>query len=36
MSPGTVYRQEFRPALQEGAEVMDRLFGSVNGDRLSA
>jgi integrase len=28
----TVYRQELRPVLQEGAEVMDRLFGSVNGD----
>ncbi len=27
-----VYRQKFRPVLQEGAEVMDRLFGSVNGD----
>jgi hypothetical protein len=27
----TVYRQELRPVLQEGAEVMDRLFGSVNG-----
>jgi hypothetical protein len=27
-----VYRQELRPVLQEGAEVMDRLFGSVNGD----
>ena len=26
----TVYRQELRPVLQEGAEVMDRLFGSVN------
>ena len=24
----TVYRQELRPVLQEGAEVMDRLFGS--------
>jgi integrase len=28
----TVYRQELRPVLQEGAEVMDRLFGGVNGD----
>ena len=28
----TVYRQELRPVPQEGAEVMDRLFGSVNGD----
>jgi integrase len=28
----TVYRQELRPVLQEGAEVMDRLFGSVNSD----
>lgn len=28
----TVYRQELRPVLQEGAEVMDRLFGAVNGD----
>jgi hypothetical protein len=27
----TVYRQELRPVLQEGAEVMDRLFGSVDG-----
>jgi Phage integrase family len=27
----TVYRQELRPVLQDGAEVMDRLFGSVNG-----
>jgi hypothetical protein len=26
----TVYRQELRPVLQEGAEVMDRLFGGVN------
>jgi integrase len=26
----TVYRQELRPVLQQGAEVMDRLFGSVN------
>jgi hypothetical protein len=25
-----VYRQELRPVLQEGAEVMDRLFGGVN------
>ena len=25
----TVYRQELRPVLQEGAEVMDRLFGGV-------
>jgi hypothetical protein len=24
-----VYRQELRPVLQEGAEVMDRLFGGV-------
>ena len=32
----TVYRQELRPVLQEGAEVMDRLLGSVNGYRLSA
>ena len=28
----TVYRQELRPVLQEGAEVMDGLFGGVNGD----
>ena len=28
----TVHRQELRSTLQEGAEVMDRLFGSVNGD----
>jgi integrase len=28
----TVYRQELRPVLQEGAEVMDRLFGSLSGD----
>jgi hypothetical protein len=28
----TVYRQELQAVLQEGAEVMDRLFGSVNGD----
>jgi len=28
----TVYRQELRPVLQEGAEMMDRLVGSVNGD----
>jgi hypothetical protein len=28
----TVYRQELRPVLQDGAEVMDRLFGSVNGE----
>lgn len=27
-----VYRQELRPVLQEGAEVMDRIFGSVNGE----
>jgi len=27
----TVYRQELRPVLQEGAEVMDRLFGGLNG-----
>jgi hypothetical protein len=26
----TVYGQELRAVLQEGAEVMDRLFGSVN------
>ena len=26
----TVSRQELRPVLQDGAEVMDRLFGSVN------
>jgi integrase len=26
----TVYRQELRPVLQEGAEVMDRLFGTVS------
>ena len=26
----TVYRQELRPVLQEGAEVMDRLFGAVS------
>ena len=26
----TVYRQELRPVLQEGAEVMDPLFGGVN------
>ena len=26
----TVYRQELRPVLQEGAEVMDQLFGTVN------
>ena len=26
----TVYRQELRPVLQEGAEVMDRLFGGVS------
>jgi hypothetical protein len=26
----TVYRQELRPLLQQGAKVMDRLFGSVN------
>jgi integrase len=26
----TVYRQELRPVLQQGAEVMDRLFGSIN------
>ena len=25
----TVYQQELRPVLQEGAEVMDRLFGNV-------
>jgi hypothetical protein len=29
----TVYRQELRPVLQEGAEVMDRLFGSLNRER---
>ena len=28
----TVYRQELRPVLQEGAEVMDRLLGEVNSD----
>jgi len=28
----TVYRQELRPVLQEGAKVMDRLFSIVNGD----
>ena len=28
----TVYRQELRPVLQEGAEVMDRIFRSVNGE----
>ena len=28
----TVYRQELRPVLQDGAEVMDRLFGKVNSD----
>jgi integrase len=28
----TVYRQELRPVLQEGAEVMDRIFSSVNGE----
>jgi predicted RNA-binding Zn ribbon-like protein len=27
----TVYRQELRPVLRESAEVMDRLFDSVNG-----
>jgi integrase len=32
----TVYRQELRPVLQEGAEVMDRLFRSVNGGTPSA
>jgi hypothetical protein len=26
----TVYGQELRPVLQEGAEVMDRLFGTVS------
>ncbi len=26
----TVYRQELRPVLQEGAEVMDRLFATVS------
>jgi hypothetical protein len=26
----TVYRQELWPVLQDGTEVMDRLFGSVN------
>ena len=26
----TVYRQELRPVLQEGGEVMDRLFGTVS------
>lgn len=29
----TVYRQELRPVLQDGAEVMDRLFGGVNSER---
>jgi len=29
----TVYRQELRPVPQDGAEVMDRLFGSVNSGR---
>ena len=28
----TVYRQELRPVLQEGAEVMDRIFRSINGE----
>ena len=28
----TAYRQELRLVLQEGAEVMDRLFGKVNSD----
>jgi integrase len=28
----TVYRQELRPVLQEGAEVMDRIFRSVNSE----
>jgi hypothetical protein len=28
----TVYRQELRPVLQEGAEVMDRIFRNVNGE----
>ena len=28
----TVYRQELRPVLQEGAEVMDRIFRSVDGE----
>jgi integrase len=32
----TVYRQELRPVLQEGAEVMDRLFRSVNDGTPSA
>jgi integrase len=32
----TVYRQELRPVLQEGAEVMDRLFGSVKSASVSA
>lgn len=32
----TVYRQELRPVLQEGAEVMDRLFGSVSGGPSAA
>lgn len=27
----TVYRQELRPVLQDGAEVMDRLFGFDSG-----
>jgi hypothetical protein len=29
----TVYRQELRPVLQEGAEVMDRLFGTASSGR---
>jgi site-specific recombinase XerD len=28
----SVYRQELRPVLQEGAEVMDRIFWSLNGE----
>ncbi len=32
----TVYRQELRPVLQEGAEVMDRLFRSLSGDVLAS
>jgi hypothetical protein len=27
-----LFRQELRPIMQEGAEVMDRLFGNVNSD----
>jgi hypothetical protein len=32
----TVYRQELRPVLQEGAEVVDRLFGRSTATRLSS